>query len=295
MTTHVVMFSGGIGSWATARRAQGYMRPGDELVLLFADVRGDSTEEHVGEDEDTYRFIVESAARMFGVALQKWWLRPWKGREHTRHGRLARQIPGLVRVADGRTIWEVFRDDRFLGNSRLANCSKFLKQKPSRDWLEANCSPADTIVYIGIDWTEVHRIPAIEKAYLPYATRFPMTEAPYLDKQAMLDWARSEGLEPPRAYALGYAHNNCGGGCVRSGQAQFKKLLELNPERFEVWEQKERELRNYLDKDVTILRDRRGGVSKTLPLTVLRREVQGGQEIDELDVGGCGCFVETEA
>lgn len=105
---HVVMFSGGIGSWATAKRVA-EEHGTDDLILLFADVKGDTADPHIGEDEDTYRFIEDAAANVGGK---------------------------LVVVKDGRNIWEVFRDDRFLGNSRLANCSKFLKQKPCRDWLE---------------------------------------------------------------------------------------------------------------------------------------------------------------
>lgn len=262
----VVMFSGGIGSWATAKRVA-EEHGTDNLTLLFADVKGGNPDPHVGEDEDTYRFIQDAAANIGGE---------------------------LVTVSDGRDIWEVFKDDRFLGNSRLANCSKFLKQKPSREWLERNCHPADTVVYIGIDWTETHRLPAIEKAYVPYVALAPLTEPPYLDKAAMIEWAESEGLTPPRAYAQGYAHNNCGGGCVRAGHGQFAQLLALNPERYAVWESKEQELRDYLGKDVAILRDRSGGTSTPLTLTAFRERKQSGQLelIDLSDVGGCGCFVD---
>lgn len=266
MTKHVVFYSGGIGSWATAKRVA--ERHGtDNLYLVFADVKGNNPDPHVGEDEDTYRFIEESAANVGGT---------------------------LVTVSDGRDIWQVFKDDKFLGNSRLANCSKFLKQKPSREWLDANCDPRYSFVYVGIDWTEMHRLPAIEKAYLPYRAEAPLTEPPYMDKQAMIDWCRAEGVEPPRAYAQGYAHNNCGGGCVRAGQGQFKKLLELNPERYKVWEEKEQELRRHLGKDVAILRDRRGGKSTPLTLSRFRERNEDNQLtlLDVDDIGGCGCFVD---
>jgi hypothetical protein len=268
---HVVMFSGGIGSWATARRVA-EKHGTDNLVLLFADVGGQHTSPHAGEDEDCYRFIDEAAENVGGK---------------------------LVVLNEGRDIWEVFRDDRFLGNSRLANCSKYLKQKPCREWLEANGTADDTRVYVGIDWTETHRIPAIEKAYLPYIAECPMAEPPYLDKEAMIHWCRSEGLEPPRMYADNFPHANCGGGCVRAGQGQFKLLYEKNPERFAYWERKEQELREYLGtdgkpRDVAILRDRTGGVSKPLPLFVLRERIETQSSlVDETDIGGCGCFVDS--
>lgn len=258
----VVMFSGGIGSWASARRivdAHG----ADAVTLLFCDVKGNSTDPHVGEDEDTYRFIADAAAQL--------------GCEY-------------VRVADGRTIWEVFKDRRFLGNSRQANCSTTLKQIPARQWLKRNTTPQTATIVIGIDWTETHRIPAIEKAYLPYKTVFPMTEPPYMDKKQMIQWARDCGVEPPHLYSLGFSHNNCGGGCVRSGQGQFRRLLELMPERYAVWAEKEQEVREHLGKDVTILSEQKGGVKRNLTLVELRDRQQ--DQCDMLDIGGCGCFID---
>lgn len=122
-----------------------------------------------------------------------------------------------------------------------------------------------------------------------------MTEPPFLNKEDMIRWAENEGLTPPRAYALGFPHNNCGGGCVRAGQGQFKKLLQLNPERYAVWEQKEEELREHLDKDVSILRDRRGGKSKPLTLRAFRERVEGNGPVENDEIGGCGCFVDEES
>ncbi len=259
---YVVMFSGGIGSYWAARRiieAHG----ADAVTLLFSDVKGDSTDPHVGEDEDNYRFIAD-AVEDLGARY--------------------------VRVADGRTIWDVFKDKRFLGNARQANCSHLLKQAPARKWLNENTTPENTVIVIGIDWSETHRRPAIRSAYEPYAVEFPMCDEPFWDKERMIAEGRARGLEPPRLYSYGFAHANCGGGCVRSGQGQFKLLLDAMPERFAVWEQNEAALREYLDKDVAILRDRRGGTSTPMTLTQLRAREAGS--IDMFDLGGCGCFVD---
>lgn len=265
--THVVMFSGGIGSWMTAKRVA-EQHGTEDLCLVFADVKGKSASPHLGEDEDTYRFIREAASKLGGR---------------------------LVWLNEGRDIWQVFRDDRFLGNSRLANCSKFLKQKPARDWLESNCDPRETVVYIGIDWTETHRVPAIVNAYLPYRVECPLTEPPYIDKRQMLDTCRSDGIEPPRLYRKGYSHNNCGGACVRAGQAQWKLLLLENRDRYLFHERREQQLRDYLNKDVSILRDRSGGTLVPLTLRGFRERVEVDPSMfDEFDFGGCGCFVEIE-
>jgi hypothetical protein len=247
----VIAFSGGIGSFMTAKLVVGAHGP-DDVTLLFADT--------LGEDEDLYRFNDDVAATL-GVPV--------------------------TRVADGRTIWEVFRDDRFLGNARLANCSKFLKQKPSRAWLDANCDPSDTTVYVGIDWTEIHRLPAIRAGHDPYPVEAPLTEPPYYSKTDMMDAARGLGIDPPRLYAQGYVHNNCAGACVRAGQAQWRLLAETNPDLYAYTAAREQELRDHLGKDVAILRDRTGGVSR--PMTLLQFADRESFDVD--DWGGCGCYV----
>lgn len=273
MIKRVVMFSGGIGSWGAAKMVAN--RFGTEgLYLVFTDVKGNNESPHIGEDEDTYRFIKDAAENIGGT---------------------------LVYLNEGRDIWEVFKDRNFLGNSRLAHCSHILKQKPAREWLNENCEVNNTIVYVGIDWTETHRLPAIIKNYKPYEAQAPLaipyyhsTAKPYWDKEELIKWAQNEGLKTPRLYDLGFSHNNCGGGCVRAGQGQFKKLLEVMPERFEMWERKEQETIAHIGKDVSILTEMVAGVKKPLPLIELRRRVEAKQVVDDLDIGGCGCFFQED-
>jgi hypothetical protein len=233
MTLHVVQYSGGIGSWAAAQRVIAEHGTAN-LVLLVADTRI--------EDPDLWRFVHDSTVHI-GVE------------------------PTIV--ADGRTPFEVFHDQRFLGNSRLAPCSTILKQRPARAWLNQHADPADTILYVGIDWSETRRIPAIVHGWAPWTVRFPMCDPPYLSKQDMLDAARAAGLQPPRLYELGFSHNNCGGVCVRGGQRHWLHLLEVFPDRYAQAEAQEQQLRAELG-DVAILRERRGGVSRPLTLTELR-------------------------
>ena len=271
---HVVMFSGGIGSWAAAKMVAA-KHGTEDLYLVFTDVKGNAESPHIGEDEDTYRFLDDAVRNIGGH---------------------------YIYLNEGRDIWQVFKDRRFLGNSRQANCSHSLKQKPARNWINNNVDPEDSIIYVGIDWTETHRLPAIVKNYLPYKIVAPLAEPyyhretrMYFDKPELIEWAESEGLTPPRLYSLGFSHNNCGGGCVRAGQGQFKKLLEIMPERFAMWEQKEQEVREYLDKDVAILSEVKNGIKKPLPLIELRRRVEDQpQLVDDTDLGGCGCFFEED-
>src|SRR6266508_2714383 len=162
MTTHVVQYSGGIGSWAAAQRVIAEHGTAD-VVLLFADTQV--------EDDDLYRFLGD-AAEQIGV-------------------------PVTV-IADGRTPFEVFADTRFIGNSRLAPCSIQLKVRPCRRWLSQHTDPEDTIVYIGLDWSEPQRQPAITRGWAPWTVRYPMCDPPYLTKQDMLDWCADLGITPPR-------------------------------------------------------------------------------------------------
>lgn len=267
---HVVMYSGGIGSWMTAKKVITQHGP-ENVTLLFADVKGNNTSPHLGEDEDTYRFIHESAQN-FAVRL--------------------------VVLNEGRSIWQVFHDKRFLGNSRLANCSHLLKQKPTRDWLIMNCNPSETTVYVGISWDEIHRLPAIEKAYqqIGFKAQAPLCDPPYLDKEQMLQQCKDDGIDPPRAYALGFPHNNCGGFCVRAGQTQFRLLLRQNRERYLFHEKEEEKLRQHLGKNVSILKEVIN--SEPVPITLKtfreRQDQQPSLFDEDFEYGGCGCFVEEE-
>lgn len=253
---HVVMFSGGVGSWCAAKRVA--ERCGtDDLVLLFADT--------LVEDADLYRFRDEAAANVGGE---------------------------LVVVADGRTPFEVFRDDRFLGNQRLANCSKYLKIRPCREWLEVHRDPADTTLHVGIDWTEQHRIPANRLGWRPYTVEFPMCDPPYVDKTQMLAALDAERIVRPVAYAEGFPHNNCGAqGCVRGGQAYWRLVLRARREAYLRSEAGEQELREHLGVDVAILRDRTGGVVRPMTLREFReRQERAPGLFDGEEWGGCGCF-----
>lgn len=120
---HVVMWSGGITSWATARHVIAEHGTAS-TTLLFADTNA--------EDEDLYRWNSDAAAQL-GMTL--------------------------TRVADARerNPMQVFEDKRWLGNTRIAQCAMELKIKPCKDWLGANRNPADTTLHVGIDWTEPER------------------------------------------------------------------------------------------------------------------------------------------
>jgi len=255
------MFSGGIGSWATAKRVVDKYGP-ENVILLFSDVKGDTDNPHIGEDEDTYRFI-DQAAKQLGAEL--------------------------IKVVDGRNIWEVFKDQRFLGNSRVAPCSHHLKQKPAKKWIHENTTPGDAVIYVGIDWTETHRLAAVQRGYAPWLVDAPLTQEPYLTKEQLIEWASSEGLDIPKLYKLGFKHNNCGGGCVRAGQAQFKHLLDTMPDRYAVWEEQEEKMRDYLGVEVAILKRTTNGKQAPFTLRELRELNEQQPALIDLNDQGVSC------
>lgn len=259
---HVVMFSSGAGS-AIAGKLVADRYGTEDLTLLFADVNM--------EHPDNYRFLREAAE--------------WIG------------APLVILDNGGKTIWDVFRDVNFLGNSRVDPCSRVLKREPMRKWLEDNRDPADTVAYLGFDWTEQHRIDRAQRYWEPWKMEAPMCwEGAVLDKAEGIQRMRDAGIEAPLLTRQGFPHANCGGGCVKAGIKQFKKMLEVNPDTYKDWEDNEQAIRTHLGKDVSILTDRRNKSKVPMTLTTLRKriEVEDASSFADEDWGGCNCFTPIE-
>jgi 3'-phosphoadenosine 5'-phosphosulfate sulfotransferase (PAPS reductase)/FAD synthetase len=247
------MYSGGAGSWAAAKRLQG-----EDMTLLFCDT--------LIEDEGLYAFLGESQVNLGAP---------------------------LVWLKEGRTPWDVFRDKRWIGNSRIAQCSHLLKQVPARKWMEEHGE--GTTVVVGIDWSEAHRLEAIRRHWAPWPVIAPLCDPPYLAKPDLFAWIEREGMTVPRLYRMGFSHNNCGGFCVRAGVGHFANLYKQLPERYKHHEAQEEALRAYLGKDQSILSRVREDEKRPLPLSELRRELDADKQVDMFDLGGCGCFVDEAA
>ena len=262
---HVVMMSGGAGSWAAGKRV--VERYGAErTTLLFADTKF--------EDEDTYRYLKESAENI-GAKLEI--------------------------IADGRDIWQVFVDARFMGNSRIDPCSAKLKREICDRWIKERYRPDEVIVYVGIDWTEVHRYERMAERKKPYVYESPLLWEPQIAKPQILEWSKAEGIKQQRLYDMGMPHANCGGGCIKAGQAHWKHLWETWPERYQLWEDKEQWVYEQAAKaekpwePKPFLSVTRNGEKEYLSLKQFREQVlePGGAQCDLFDWGGCGCFIDS--
>jgi 3'-phosphoadenosine 5'-phosphosulfate sulfotransferase (PAPS reductase)/FAD synthetase len=249
----VVQFSGGLCSFFAASRVIEEFGP-EDVTLLFADT--------LIESQGLYRFALHAVASL-GVPF--------------------------ALTCDGRTPFEVFKDERFLGNTRVDLCSRILKRERCRKWMEDNCDPADTVLYVGISWDE-DRIDEIRERWKPWTVEAPMCDAPYWSKCDMIREAETLKLPLSEAYRDGFPHDNCGGGCIKAGQAQFALLHQIRPAVYADWEREEEGVRAHLAKDVAILRDRRGGETKPMTLAKFRERIETG-DYDKHEWGGCGCGV----
>jgi hypothetical protein len=253
MTRVLSMHSGGLLSWASGRRA--VARYGRENVeLLFADT--------MMEDADLYRFLVEGAANILGATVPEWLTELASmvpdveddpdGKRKVFLPALAeaaqQHIPGFHWIMDGRTPFEVFTDERFIGNTRVDPCSKILKRRLMDRWRDEHFSNWGTLLAFGLDWSERGRIegergkPGHRQRMADQGWRaiYPMDEKPYLTEEEVKAELRAEGIRVPRLYDLGFPHNNCGGYCCKMGLAQAARLLETMPERYEWFEERER-------------------------------------------------------
>lgn len=255
----IALFSGGVTSWAAAKRWAD-QHGADNLKLLFADTGI--------EDEDCYQFVMDGAANI--------------GAE-------------LVILKDGRNPWEVFRDEKMIGTSKADLCSRILKRDLLDKWRDENCRPETHQMIAGILWDEMHRIDRLQELCKPWQYVAPLCEKPWISKADCMAWAEREGLKIPRLYKMGFAHNNCGGFCIKAGRASFANLLRWMPERYAWHEEQERQTRawqaaNGVQMGHVLYKDREGKRER-ITLEEFRKEIESqGPEFEGANEwGGCGC------
>ena len=253
---HVVNFSGGAGSYAAAVRVAERFGPA-EVTLLAADTSSEA---------DDWRPFVDGAAESLGVEL--------------------------VMLCDGRDIWELATDMRTIPSVHKGFCSRVLKQELLDGWYDTHCDPADTVCYVGFDWSEEHRLTRMRARKAPWQVEAPMMWDPPLDKTEALTMIAEAGLTNPLAYDLGLPHNNClKYGCVKAGRLYWQRLLQVLPESYARSETEEERMRDLVG-DYSILQEKAAGRTRPLPLRILRERVERDQPMFGGDWGACGCFAD---
>lgn len=232
----IVLFSGGLSSYEVGRRVVNQYGK-ENVQLWFFDT--------LIEDEDVYRFINESQETL-GLEVKFF--------------------------KDGRHPWQVFRDERFIGNSRVPLCNRVLKRELLERTLKAWYPRKDIVLHFGYDANELNRMNKAKSRWKTagYDVNFPLVNPPFYDKYAQIIKLETEGIKIPKLYRNGFLHNNCGGACVQAGIQQWTKLWFDFPERFLWHEEQEALTRDYLNKDVSILRNRKNKTTKPLTLRELR-------------------------
>ena len=126
----------------------------------------------------------------------------------------------------------------------------------------------------------------------------PLCERPWMSQRDIHAWARDCGLTIPRLYRLGFAHNNCGGFCIKAGEGHFLRLLKTLPQVYAYHEDQEAAFNAARPGKPrqTVLAPERwiDGKRRRVPMSLREFRERAGTDpqIDMFDVGGCGCFVD---
>jgi len=264
----IVSYSGGLTSYEAGRRAMA-LHGSDSVEWWFCDT--------LSEDPDLYRFT-RDIEKLHGIKVRRL---------------VAKELTESQDSTPGAALWDLFDSQGMIANTRADFCSRIAKRDLFRDTLADECDADDTMIVIGMD--EIHDCDRIKrtrsyfKAY-GWDTWFPLTEDPIVFKDEIAAGLAAHGIDQPMLYDIGAPHNNCGGFCVKAGMGQFSWLLKEMPDRYAYHERREQEFRSRTGKDVSILRDRRGGQTRPLTLERLRERIEAGERFKMKESSSCSCF-----
>ncbi len=243
---HIVSFSTGAASAVCLFRV--IDRYGlQNTRAVFADVRN--------EDPDNYRFF-DDCQRVAGLTID--------------------------RLTDGRTIWDVFLQHATLTTpGRGCRATWALKQEPLEKYRAALNALGPTTLHIGFTLDEDDRISRLRDKLKNQPLDFPCTWPQPLWRCDLMDFLHERGITPPRLYASGYTHANCGGACILAGIRQWSGVLQDNPTLYATNEEREQAflalLASRKREPHTILRTRNGNASINYSLKQLREDIESGR------------------
>jgi len=193
----------------------------------------------------------------------------------------------VTRLEQGKDIWDVFDQYGVMRIYGACRASIELKQEPLDTFTRANYSPDEVVIAVGLSWTEPKRQQRLARRLEPYQVFYPLNANPQLSECEIVKQLEEYALPESMAYGLGYTHDNCKGGCILAGQAQWAGLLDDDPAHFAYCEKREEAF--FRRTGFTVLRDRRGGTTTSYPLSQLRLDKIAGRVFREWR-STCGCM-----
>ena len=290
---HIVSFSGGAGSFATAKQVAKKVGLTD-LVMVFCDT--------LIEDSDLYRFNYDVASHIYEIESSELKVLCYSVPEVYEEGRkehlykLAKcwnsvfgdKFPYLQ---NGMDIWDSFKKNSWVGNSRVAHCTTDLKGKEFMKWLKVSYQSDECVLHFGFDWAEAHRLETAKKNWSPYTCEAILCQTPFLSRQQIMQIIDDCEIDLPRLYDLGFSHNNCGGFCVKAGLKHFKLLFEKMPQVYAYHQAKYDALAAELPTAKPFLKKTVNKQQSYLTLGEYADMLKTNQQFDIFDDSNqCGCF-----
>lgn len=181
------------------------------------------------EDDDTYRFLKDCQA-WYGVEIER------------------------LYSTECESILDTWYKYNSLNTANGAICSYMLKRRVREKWEKEN--DFDHQVF-GFEYSkkEMNRARSLTANHWHTKPIFPLIETK-LSKIDCLNIVKSAGIEPPKAYRLGFQNNNClKTGCVQGGIGYWKKIQQETPDKFNAMAKIEHDLTDRKGSPVTMLKD----------------------------------------
>ena len=133
----------------------------------------------------------------------------------------------ILRLADGRDIWQLFEDEGYLGNQRATPCSEHLKALIGDRWMKEHAPCTYYVGYTPDEFRRAQRLTA-RRERAGVAVRFPLIERGIGKAECLDRVTKCWGLRLPAMYEWA-EHANCVP-CVKGGLAYWGMIYRRHPE-----------------------------------------------------------------
>ena len=193
------------------------------------------------------------------------------------------KIP-ITEVSDGRDIWQVFKDNKYLGNARNTMCSRILKQELSMKYCKAH---KPCVIYFGFTIDEYRRAQNVLSRYAQenIEARFPLIEQRISKEECRHRVENCWHIKPPLMYEH-FNHANCMP-CIKGKLAYWGLVYQYEREAWSRAVQAEREHKHTILTDGRTLEEVKDECIKLAKRHEKKKEAQKLQ--DSLFELPCDC------